>query len=165
MFSYFGIIALSGVVVNDSLILVDFINKERAMGVPLSQAVVDGARQRFRPILLTSLTTFLGLAPITIFEKSLQAQAVVPMAASLAFGIVFATVITLILIPSLYLILDDFKGFWGGLFRRLIPNKESARHPHPHAVRRSASATRARAVNERAASDPTPDPAGSGRTA
>ena len=112
MTSFFGIIALSGVVVNDSLILVDFVNKEREAGVPLAHAVRDAARIRFRPILLTSLTTFLGLVPITLFEHSLQAQAVVPMAASLAFGIVFATIITLVLIPALYLILDDFKKFF-----------------------------------------------------
>jgi multidrug efflux pump subunit AcrB len=131
MMSYFGIIALAGVVVNDSLILVDYINKERTQGVSLTQAVLDGARVRFRPILLTSLTTFLGLAPITIFEKSLQAQIVVPMAASLAFGIVFATVITLLLIPSLYLILDDFKGWWRNawdhVLRRRKPERDSDR--------------------------------------
>ena len=109
MTSYFGIIALSGVVVNDSLILVDFVNREREAGVPIDQAVKHAAKTRFRAILLTSLTTFLGLAPIAIFETSLQAQLVVPMAASLAFGILFATVITLFLIPALYLILDDFK--------------------------------------------------------
>ncbi len=128
MMSYFGIIALAGVVVNDSLILVDFINKERAEGIPLQQAVLDGARMRFRPILLTSLTTFLGLAPITIFEKSLQAQIVVPMAASLAFGIVFATVITLILIPSLYLILDDFASWWRSAWDHILgrERKEAA---------------------------------------
>jgi len=112
MFSYFGIIALSGVVVHDSLILVDYINKDKARGVPLHKAVIDAARYRFRPILLTSLTTFLGLAPITIFETSTQAQLVVPMAASLAFGILFATLITLILIPTLYLILDDLQSWW-----------------------------------------------------
>jgi multidrug efflux pump subunit AcrB len=126
MMSYFGIIALAGVVVNDSLILVDFINKERAEGVPLSQAVLDGARIRFRPILLTSLTTFLGLAPITIFERSLQAQIVIPMAASLSFGIVFATVITLILIPSLYLILDDFKNWWRNAWNHVLPNRSKS---------------------------------------
>lgn len=132
LLSYFGIIALSGVVVNDSLILVDYINKEKARGVPLSQAVVDGARVRFRPILLTSLTTFLGLAPITIFEKSTQAQLVVPMAASLAFGIVFATVITLILIPSLYLILDDLASWWRQALDEVIPGRKPARkHAHP----------------------------------
>jgi multidrug efflux pump subunit AcrB len=109
MTSYFGIIALAGVVVNDSLILVDFVNRERSAGTPLTQAVANAAKSRFRAILLTSLTTFLGLAPIAIFETSLQAQLVVPMAASLAFGILFATVITLFLIPVLYLILDDLK--------------------------------------------------------
>ncbi len=135
MTSFFGVIALSGVVVNDSLILVDFVNKERKIGVPLAQAVMDGARVRFRPILLTSLTTFLGLVPITLFEKSLQAQLVIPMAASLAFGIVFATVITLILIPSLYMILDDFKKGLKNSMRRILPgSRVSPAHPHPGAM-------------------------------
>ena len=120
MLSFFGIIALSGVVVNDSLILVDFVNRERRQGVPLAQAVRDAARVRFRPILLTSLTTFLGLAPITIFETSLQAQIVIPMAASLAFGILFATVITLFLIPTLYMILTDFKAYMSKSMRVLL---------------------------------------------
>jgi multidrug efflux pump subunit AcrB len=136
MTSFFGIIALSGVVVNDSLILVDFVNKERKVGVPLAQAVKDGARVRFRPILLTSLTTFLGLAPITLFEKSLQAQLVIPMAASLAFGIVFATVITLVLVPALYLILDDLKRGAKRAVNRLLPGgRDKPAHPHPGAIR------------------------------
>ncbi len=122
MISYFGIIALSGVVVNDSLILVDFVNRERDAGVPLDQAVQRATKSRFRAILLTSLTTFLGLAPIAIFETSLQAQLVVPMAASLAFGILFATVITLFLIPALYLILDDFKKWWGEAWAHVLRN-------------------------------------------
>ncbi len=135
MTSFFGIIALSGVVVNDSLILVDFVNKERKMGVPLNQAVCDAARVRFRPILLTSMTTFLGLLPITMLENSLQAQEVIPMATSLAFGIVFATVITLILIPSLYLILDDFQGGWRRLRNRIIPvRKRETVHLNPGAL-------------------------------
>ena len=139
MFSYFGIIALSGVVVNDSLILVDYMNKERARGVPLMTAVIDASRVRFRPILLTSLTTFLGLAPITIFEKSLQAQLVIPMAASLAFGIVFATFITLLLIPSLYVILHDIGDWWREALRQLMPGrKEEAKHPHPFGQARQA---------------------------
>ena len=121
MTSYFGIIALSGVVVNDSLILVDFVNREKRAGAPLYDAVRHAARSRFRAILLTSLTTFLGLAPIAIFETSLQAQPVIPMAASLAFGILFATVITLFLIPSLYLILNDFKSWWKEAWRMLLP--------------------------------------------
>ncbi|MFW8589534.1 efflux RND transporter permease subunit [Glaciecola sp. 2405UD65-10] len=103
-----GIIALSGVVVNDSLIMVDFVNRARKEGYSLMDAVLSAGTQRFRAIILTSLTTFMGLLPI-VFEKSLQAQIVIPMAISLAFGILFATVITLLLVPSLYLILDDFK--------------------------------------------------------
>ncbi len=108
MLSLFGIIALAGVVVNDSLILVDLVNRHRRLGQSRIEAAVKATRARFRPIILTSLTTFLGLAPIVFFETSLQAQIVIPMATSLAFGIVFATVITLGLIPILYLIGDDF---------------------------------------------------------
>ena len=103
-----GIIALAGVVVNDSLIMVDFVNRARKEGAQLKDAVLNAGTQRFRAIILTSLTTFMGLLPI-VFEKSLQAQIVIPMAISLAFGILFATIITLLLVPSLYLILDDIK--------------------------------------------------------
>jgi len=123
MTSYFGIIALAGVVVNDSLILVDFVNRARQEDIPLNEAVVNAAKTRFRAILLTSLTTFLGLAPIAIFERSLQAQLVVPMAASLAFGILFATVITLFLIPALYLILDDFSHWWKAAWAHATPQR------------------------------------------
>ena len=122
MMSFFGIIALAGVVVNDSLILVDFVNRERKLGVPLIQAVNDAAKKRFRAILLTSLTTFFGLIPI-VLETSLQAQIVIPMAASLAFGILFATVITLFLIPSLYLVLDDFGKWWREAWSHILPRK------------------------------------------
>jgi len=107
MFSLFGLIALAGVVVNDSLILIDFINKAREEGVSAHDAVVRSGTERFRPIVLTSLTTAAGLMPI-ILETSLQAQFVIPMAISLSFGIIFATVITLFLIPSLYLLQEDF---------------------------------------------------------
>ncbi|QQX81094.1 efflux RND transporter permease subunit [Shewanella sp. KX20019] len=103
-----GIVALAGVVVNDSLILVDFVNRARAEGHSIVQAAVDSGCYRFRAIILTSLTTFVGLVPI-LLEKSLQAQIVIPMAASLAFGILFSTVVTLILVPLLYIILDDIK--------------------------------------------------------
>jgi multidrug efflux pump subunit AcrB len=130
MMSFFGIIALAGVVVNDSLILVDFVNREIRLGVPLVQAVTDAASKRFRAILLTSLTTFFGLIPI-VLETSLQAQIVIPMAASLAFGILFATVITLFLIPALYLILDDFGKWWreamSHIFSRNAAREESHR--------------------------------------
>lgn len=105
--SLFGVIALAGVVVNDSLVMVDYVNQARREGTPLATAVLEAGGRRFRAIILTSLTTFFGLLPI-VLEKSMQAQMVIPMAVSLAFGILFATVITLILIPCLYLLLDDF---------------------------------------------------------
>jgi multidrug efflux pump subunit AcrB len=106
--SILGIIALSGVVVNDSIVVVDFVNQHRAEGMPIGEAVLHAGAARFRAIMLTSLTTFFGLVPI-LMETSMQAQFLIPMATSLAFGIVFATVITLFLIPSLYMILEDFK--------------------------------------------------------
>ena len=118
-----GIIALSGVVVNDSLIMVDFVNRARQEGHRLMDAAISAGTQRFRAIILTSLTTFMGLVPI-MFERSLQAQVVIPMAISLAFGILFATVITLLLVPALYVILDDIKN---GLTR----NKRSALATEP----------------------------------
>lgn len=106
--SIIGFIALSGVVVNDSLIMVDFVNKAAAAGLSPAEAAIQSGSQRLRPILLTSLTTFFGLAPI-IAETSMQAQMVIPMAVSLAFGILFATVITLVLVPCLYNIVADLK--------------------------------------------------------
>lgn len=107
MMSLMGIVALSGVVINDSLILIDAINRLREKGTPILDAVVQGAAVRFRPILLTSLTTFFGLFPM-VLETSVQARFLIPMAISLAFGVLFATFITLILIPTAYVILDDF---------------------------------------------------------
>jgi len=106
MFSLFGLVALAGVVVNDSLIMVDFINKAREEGVPLRQAVIDSGTQRFRAIILTSFTTAAGLLPI-MFETSVQASSVIPMAISLSYGILFATAITLFLVPSLYMLQID----------------------------------------------------------
>ncbi|MCH7918541.1 MAG: efflux RND transporter permease subunit [Planctomycetes bacterium] len=107
MMSLFGIVALTGVVVNDSLLMVDLANRERRAGLALPQVIKAAVTRRFRPILLTTLTTFCGLIPIML-EKSLQAHFLIPMAISLAFGVLFATVITLILVPSLYMILEDF---------------------------------------------------------
>jgi multidrug efflux pump subunit AcrB len=138
MMSFFGIIALAGVVVNDSLILVDFVNRERKLGVPLLQAVNDAARKRFRAILLTSLTTFFGLIPI-VLEGSLQAQIVIPMAASLAFGILFATIITLFLIPALYLILEDFGRWWREAWSHVLPARLQRAGARAGAVQRSAA--------------------------
>jgi len=104
--SMLGMLALSGVVVNDSLVLVDYINRRRREGVAVMEAITTAGSARFRAIWLTSLTTFAGLLPL-IFEKSTQAQFLIPMGVSLAFGILFATVITLLLVPINYLILDD----------------------------------------------------------
>lgn len=108
--SLFGIVALSGVVVNDSLIMIDLINRERRSGIELGQVLRDCATRRFRPIMLTTLTTFFGLAPMML-ERSLQARFLIPMAISLAFGVMFATCITLLLVPAFYMILEDLKGF------------------------------------------------------
>jgi multidrug efflux pump subunit AcrB len=100
LLSMFGIIGLSGVVVNDSLVMIDFINERMRSGMDPRTAILDGAKARFRPIMLTSVTTFLGVAPLT-FEKSVQAQFLVPMAAALGFGILFGTAILMLLVPAL----------------------------------------------------------------
>ena len=107
--SVLGMLALVGVVVNDSLVLVDFINKKRLEGGTLMDAVLIAGASRFRPIMLTSLTTFIGLMPL-LFEKSTQAQFLIPMAVSLGFGILFATFITLILVPINYMLVERLKG-------------------------------------------------------
>ncbi len=106
--SMFGVVALSGVVVNDVLILVDFANQLHRQGASLHAAIHAAGVQRFRPIMLTTLTTFGGLCPM-IFETSLQAKFLIPMAISLGYGILFATIITLLITPSLYLIVEDAK--------------------------------------------------------
>ena len=104
--SLLGILALCGVVVNNSLVLVDFINRRRREGMSLNEAVLLSGVHRFRPILLTSLTTFLGLVPL-LLETSTQAQFLIPMAVSLGFGILFSTLLSLLLVPASYLILED----------------------------------------------------------
>jgi len=111
-FSLLGIIALSGVVVNASLVLVDFINRQRALGVPLFDAVTEAGVVRFRPIILTSVTTFVGLIPLMTNEDP-ETFMFIPMAISLAFGVLFSTVITLFLVPSLYLMQNDYLNFIG----------------------------------------------------
>lgn len=108
MLSFFGMLALSGVVVNDSLVLVDYINRRVAEGMPTFKAAFHGGGARFRAIILTSFTTFAGLYPL-ITLKSTQAQFLIPMAVSLGYGVLFATFITLLLVPINYLILDDIK--------------------------------------------------------
>jgi multidrug efflux pump subunit AcrB len=112
--SAMGVLALIGVVVNDSLVLVDYTNKRIKSGMSVSKAIRFSGGARFRPILLTSLTTFAGLTPL-ILEKSTQAQFLIPMAVSLGFGILFATLLTLILVPAFYLIVEDFKNLFAWL--------------------------------------------------
>ncbi len=116
MISVFGIIALSGVVVNDSLVLIDATNQRRAAGGSAIEAVTWGGIRRLRPILLTSLTTFFGLAPM-ILETSMQARFLIPMAISLGFGVLFATFVILLLVPALYVVVDDVITAWSRLVR------------------------------------------------
>ena len=104
--SFFGMVPLVGIVVNDALVLLDFINRERRAGMPTREAVLTAGPLRFRPIILTSATTCAGLAPL-MAERSIQAQFLIPMAASLAFGVAFATLVTLLIVPALYSLGDD----------------------------------------------------------
>ena len=108
--SMFGLVALTGVVVNDSLVMVDYVNRRRREGMSLIEAVHTSGVNRFRAILLTSMTTFAGLTPL-LLEKSVEAQFLIPMAISLGFGVLFATFITLLLVPATYLILEDGRAF------------------------------------------------------
>lgn len=122
-----GIVALAGVVVNDSLVLVDYVNRHRNDGRGILEAAREAGARRFRPILLTSLTTFAGLMPM-LLEDDMQAKFLIPMAVSLGFGILFATAITLILVPSLYVILEDVRRIPGRIFGRgnkALANEES----------------------------------------
>lgn len=107
LWSFVGMVAVSGVVVNDNLVLMNYINQLREEGHSVFVAVCDAGKKRFRPILLTSLTTFVGLTPL-ILETSIQAQFLIPMAVSLAFGVLFATFISLLLVPASYLLLDQW---------------------------------------------------------
>jgi multidrug efflux pump subunit AcrB len=101
-------IALAGVVINSSLVLVDFINRNRRLhGMGLREAVIDSGMSRFRPIFLTSVTTFMGLMPLMV-TRDFDTAPFVPLAVSLGFGVVFSTAVTLVLIPALYVILEDF---------------------------------------------------------
>lgn len=108
MMSSFGLIAAAGVVINDSLVMTDYVNQHRKAGYSVKEAVIEGGCARFRAITLTSITTFVGVLPI-MFETSLQARFVVPMAVALGFAVLYATIVTLVLVPCLYLILDDMR--------------------------------------------------------
>ena len=109
--SLFGTVALSGIVVNDSLILIDFINRAARSGIDIDTAVIESGRVRFRPVFLTSVTTVAGLFPL-LLERSFQAQFLIPMAVSISFGLIAATVLTLLYVPALYLIVMDVRGMF-----------------------------------------------------
>ncbi|GAA5215767.1 efflux RND transporter permease subunit [Corallincola platygyrae] len=115
LMSTFGLIAAAGVVINDSLVMTDYVNQARRAGMSVKQAVIEAGCARFRAITLTSITTFAGVVPI-MFETSLQARFVIPMAVALGFAVIFATIITLLLVPCMYLMLQDI----GNLFRKLF---------------------------------------------
>ena len=108
LLSMIGSVALTGIVVNDSLILVDLINRKRRAGDPIYDAVLDGAKARLRAILLTSVTTIAGLGPLML-EQSFQAQFLIPMAIAIVFGLAASTLLILLLVPSLYLVVDDVR--------------------------------------------------------
>ncbi|MDQ2076819.1 efflux RND transporter permease subunit [Marinimicrobium sp. ABcell2] len=117
MLSMLGFVAAAGVVVNDNLVLLDRINTLRRQGMEVLEAVLQGGRDRFRAIVLTSVTTFIGLMPI-MFEQSVQARFLIPMVISLSFGVLFATLVTLILVPTLYVSADRFGQRWTAFWQR-----------------------------------------------
>lgn len=126
--SAIGFVALSGVIVNDSLILVRFFNDRRAEGATLHDALVDAGRARLRPIFLTTVTTVLGLTPLML-EQDFQARFLIPMAISIAFGLMFATIVILVVLPCIMVIVDDIKAaayfLWHGKSRP-VPESEQA---------------------------------------
>ncbi len=125
--SMLGMVAMAGVVVNSSLVLIDFANRRLAEGMPAAEAVIDAAVARFRPVMLTAITTFVGLTPLML-ERSLQAQFLIPMAISLAFGVLFSTLVTLALVPAAYLFVLDARNRLAGLIgARAVPGAEGAR--------------------------------------
>jgi len=139
MYSVIGFVALSGVVVNASLVLVDRVNQLREQGERLTDAVREAGRARLRPILLTSLTTFVGLTPMML-ERSMSARFMIPMAISLAFGVIFSSLVTLFIVPCSYLILEDATLLFQGQRRR-------------RAVERIAAAAREQAARDAAAAN------------
>jgi multidrug efflux pump subunit AcrB len=128
MFSIMGVIACAGVVVNDNLVLIDRINNLRDEGMDLIDALLQGATDRFRPIILTSVTTFVGLVPIML-ETSVQAQFLIPMVVSLSFGVMFATGVTLVLVPALYLLGDDIGKFVSNVTKRELERQDGDTSP------------------------------------
>lgn len=123
--SWIGMVALTGILVNDSLVLVDFINKRISGGMSVFEASVSGAKLRLRAILLTTLTTAAGLTPL-MFETSFQAKFLIPMAVTLTFGLIFATALTLVIVPTLNLIVHDIKGFGSELWQFMRHGEQPA---------------------------------------
>ncbi|MFC3093403.1 efflux RND transporter permease subunit [Alteromonas sediminis] len=122
MFSTFGLIAAAGVVINDSLVMTDYVNQKREEGYSIKEAVTEAGQARFRAITLTSITTFMGVLPI-MFETSLQAAFVIPMAVALGFAVLYATLVTLVLVPCLYLILLDMRKPFSWIKKKVTRNK------------------------------------------
>ena len=169
LFSFFGVGAAAGVVINDNLVLVDFVNRLRDRGVGAFQALIDGAVQRFRPILLTTVTTFLGIVPMML-ERSTQAQFLKPMVVALGFAVVFALFLTLFLVPSLYAVGVDIRrlvlSLWTGKWRPMIGSGYSGHESGIEGVdvghegeRASEDGRRLPAERPGSASGPSPAPA------
>ena len=133
--SVFGMLALAGVSVNDTLVLVDYVNRRRQHGASLHDAALEAGARRFRPIMLTSVTTFVGLLPLLV-DPSRQAQFLIPMAVSLAFGVVFATSVTLFLVPCSMLLADDVgrsvRSFFGWYFQPFQSRRTPAERQPVH---------------------------------
>jgi multidrug efflux pump subunit AcrB len=142
--SMMGVIALSGVVVNDALVLIEYANRLRDRGASAHDAIHQAGIRRFRPVLLTTITTFGGLAPM-IFETSRQARFMIPMALSLGYGILFATVISLVLVPSLYLIAED--ALWLLRARPRLPEAGGGARPVSGVTREHGGRLRALALS------------------
>jgi multidrug efflux pump subunit AcrB len=134
--SVFGMVALSGIVVNDAIVLIEGVNERLGQGMPLFTALSEGGKRRFRAILLTTLTTFFGLMPL-ILERSMQAQVLIPMAISIAFGVLFATVVTLVLIPCFIVILNDVRRIFHVCWHLKSPSREEVEPRFNPPVRQS----------------------------
>jgi hypothetical protein len=162
MFSFFGVGAAAGVVINDNLVLVDFVNRLRERGVGAFQALVDAGVQRFRPILLTTVTTFLGIVPMML-ERSTQAQFLKPMVVALGFAVVFALFLTLFLVPALYAVGVDIKrlvkSLWTGQWQPMIGSHYSGHESGAEGVDVGHAGERAGEDGRRLPDDPAGRPA------
>jgi len=128
--SLFGMIAVTGIVVNDAIVLIDGFNIKLGGGVPFYEALCEGSKRRFRPIMLTTITTFFGIFPM-ILERSMQARFLIPMAISIAFGVAFSSLLTLVLIPCLLVVLNDIRRLINKLFTGTLPEREDV-EPNAH---------------------------------